>query len=199
VAQTPAFNVLSMHIHRSLVTGGAALLCVGLTACSAASSPPAAAPSPAQPPATSASASAAPQGKAGLGPGKPCALLTQSDVTSAIGEAVTTGTTSGDAVTKVCVYQSTSGSIAGGLLVVSSWRKLLSGVRTAKLTQTPVQGIGDEASKVFSQTGQGYPALVVRKGDIGFEVSIHGPKILSLPDRGFAKEEALAALILARL
>ena len=69
----------------------------------------------------------------------------------------------------------------------------------AKLKQTQVSGIGDQASAVFSQTGEGYPALVVRKGAIGFEVSIHGPKVLALPDRGLAKEEALATLILSRL
>jgi Protein of unknown function (DUF3558) len=187
-----------------LTAGLAALLCIGLAACSG-SSTPGAATHPADPAATSAapaaatSAPATPAGPTGIGTGHPCSLLTQADVAKAIGEAVGTGVGSAHSGTLLCTYSSVSGSIAGGVLVVSSWTKFVKGVRVAKLTQTPVSGIGDEASKLFSQTGQGFPALLVRKGAIGFEVAIHGPSILALPDRGFAKEEALAALILARL
>jgi len=63
----------------------------------------------------------------------------------------------------------------------------------------PVSGIGDEASSVFSQTGEGFPAVIVRKGAVGFEVAIHSAKVLALPDHGLAKEEALATLIVSRL
>jgi hypothetical protein len=80
-----------------------------------------------------------------------------------------------------------------------SWTKLINALHAAKLKQTPVSGIGDQASSVLSQTGVGYPAVVVRQGAIGFEVSLHGPKILALSDHGLAKEEALATPILSRL
>ncbi len=174
-----------------------AMLCIGLAACSGATNQPVAVTHSTQPAVTS--PASAPGGTTGIGTGHPCALLTRSDVAGSIGEPVSAGVQSSARGAGLCAYSSVSGNIAGGLLVVSSWSKLIAGVHDAKLKQTQVSGIGDQASAVFSQTGEGYPAVVVRKGAIGFEVSIHGPKVLALPDRGLAKEEALATLILSRL
>jgi hypothetical protein len=181
----------------ALAAATIAMMSIGLAACSGASNQPVAGSHSVQPAATSAPAALA--GQTGIGTGHPCALLTQSDVAGSIGEPVSAGVASSAHGTGLCAYSSVSGSIAGGLLVVSSWSKLINAAHAAKLRQTQVSGIGDQAWSVFSQTGAGYPAIVVRKGAIGFEVAIHGPKILALPDRGLAKEEALATLILSRL
>jgi hypothetical protein len=179
------------------VAGIGAILCIGLTACSGTSNQPVAVSHSAEPPATSAPAT--PAGRTGIGTGHPCALLTQADVAGSIGEAVGAGVQTSHPGEGLCAYSSVSGDIAGGVLVVTIWTKLVKGVRFAKLKETPVSGIGDQASSVFSQTGQGFPAVIVRKGAIGFEVAIHSAKVLALPDHGLAKEEALATLIVSRL
>jgi hypothetical protein len=180
-----------------LAAGVGAILCISLAACAGPSNRPVAVRHSAQPTATPQAAT--PAGKTGIGTGHPCALLTQSDVAGSIGEPVGTGVQTRDRGEGLCAYSSASGDIAGGVLVVTSWTKLVKGVRFAKLKETPVSGIGDEASSVFSQTGQGFPAVIVRKGAVGFEVAIHSAKVLALPDHGLAKEEALATLIVSRL
>ena len=180
-----------------LAAGIGAMLCIGLAACAGTSNQPVAVRHSGQPTATRAPAT--PAGKTGIGSGHPCALLTQSDVAGSIGEPVGTGVQTSERGEGLCAYSSVSGDIAGGVLVVTSWTKLVKGVRFAKLKETPVSGIGDEASSVFSQTGEGFPAVIVRKGAVGFEVAIHSAKVLALPDHGLAKEEALATLIVSRL
>jgi len=199
---TPPFTQ-SGRCRSGLAAGIGTILCIGLAACSGTSNQPVAVSPSAQPTATTAarapSAPATPAGKTGIGTGHPCALLTQSDVAGSIGEPVGTGVQTSERGEGLCAYSSVSGDIAGGVLVVTSWTKLVKGVRFAKLKETAVSGIGDEASSVFSQTGQGFPAVIVRKGAIGFEVAIHSAKVLALPDHGLAKEEALATLIVSRL
>jgi hypothetical protein len=188
----------------------AALAGIGLAACSSGSTttvakPPtrvAATPSSSSPAAPTSHASGATAAgslpaASGIGTSHPCALLTQADVTAAIGQPVGAGTVQSKPSAGACVYDSTDGSVAGGLIAVTSWQNLTDTLRTNKIMLTPISGLGDQAARGFA--GAQFPALVVRKGSIGFEISIHGPHITASPDHGLAKAEDLARRVLSRL
>ncbi len=204
----------------ALTIGAAALAGIGLAACSSggtitAAKPPApraasssssnpptsvSPPPSSNPPASSPTAGTTATGSspaAGMGTSHPCALLTQADVTTAIGQPVGTGTVQAKAGASACTYDSTDGSIAGGLIAVSTWKNITDVFRTNKITLTPISGLGDQAGSGFS--GAQFPALVVREDSIGFEISIHGPHISASPDHGLATAENLARLVLSRL
>jgi hypothetical protein len=75
--------------------------------------------------------------------------------------------------------------------------KLLAASRSVGLKLTPVAGVGDQAVSAYG--GRGFPAILVRKGSAGFELAIHGAKVLAIADHGLVEEKALARLVLTRM
>ncbi len=118
----------------------------------------------------------------------PCALLTRAEAASAVGQPLTSGYET--AALGKCDY-STPDFAAGVDITVSSWDSITNAAHSNGHTPPAVSGVGDQA-----YFGVG---LSVRKGDKGFLLLMNGPHIDSLPDRGLAKEKALAALILPRM
>jgi hypothetical protein len=197
------------HTRVVLSLGITAVACIVLNGCSGSgqttantaslSSPgtPATANSAASISAAPSTAAVASPGAAGTGSSDPCALLTQTDVSAAIGGPVDTGTPKSHAGAGSCVYDSTDGANAGGLIAIASWQEVTDNVKVNRITLSPLSGLGDQAFTGFA--GAGFPALVVRQGNVGFEISIHGPHITSLTDHGLSKAEDLARLVLSRL
>lgn len=196
-----------------VAVGVIALACTGLVGCSSgggstaakpptghtagtsSSSGPSALPNSSTP---ASSAAAAPSSVTrGIGTDHACALLTRADVAAAIGEPVGAGTEQAKAGAGAACFYSSSGTTAGGLISVANWQKATDVFRAHRIKLRPLGGIGDQAFSTFG--GGGSPAILVRRGSVGFEISIHGSKVLALADHGLAKEEDLARLVLSRL
>ena len=89
-----------------------------------------------------------------------------------------------------CVWRKTSTSLS-----VGDWESVKGAATSGKAVPTSIGGVGDEALNLNGSNGS---LLYVRRGNEGFLLEVHGPKIDSLPDRGLAVEKDLAAKILAR-
>jgi hypothetical protein len=172
----------------TLVLGTAALLCTGLAACSGSGTTTSA-------PATGAHPSGAgPSGAGRAAPGgtdaaasHPCALLTRTEASAADGQPLGAG--SEDAVLGSCSYLAPD--FSGVTFTVSSWKAITDAAHGNGHTPPAVSGVGDEA-----YFGVG---LSVRKGTDGFLLEMSGPDIDALPDRGLAKQKAIADLMLPRM
>jgi hypothetical protein len=80
-------------------------------------------------------------------------------------------------------------------VTVGSWESVKAAATSGKTVPASIGGVGDEALNLNGSNGS---LLYVRKGNEGFLLEVHGPKIDPLPDRGLAAEKDLAAKILAR-
>jgi len=183
-----------------LAAGATALLCTGLGACSGTSVKPVAAAGAVQNSATSAgpsapatSATSPPAAGTATAPGHPCALLSQAEAVSSVGEPLDPGVESVQGTAGTCLYKSGNDS-AFVTLTVTNWEALKPIAQ--RRGAIPVSSIGDEALSFTDAAGS---QLLVRKDSTGVRILIHGPDIDSLPDRGLAKEEALARLLVPRL
>jgi hypothetical protein len=192
-AATPSAAPPERTWFRSVIAAGAvSLLCIGLVACSGSSTATSTPPAGAQVGPTTAPVGATSQ--TGNGAASPCALLTQAEAAAAVGQAINAGVE--DVTLGTCSYAS-SDFAAGVDLTVGSWDSMAAAATSNGAKPTPISGVGDEA---LNLNGAGGPSLLyVRKGSTGFLLTMNGPNIDSLADHGLAKEEALAALILARL
>ncbi len=179
----PAFRQL-------LTIGGAVLLCAVLASCSGSSktSAPTGARStpvtstPAETTAAAAGSISAPH----AGTRKPCALLTQAEAESAVGQPLTAGV---EYAGILCAYRSSDYSGASVDLTVGSWDSINDAAHADSPPPSPINGVGDQAL-----SGMG---LSVRKGSAGFVLLVGCPNIGS--DQELAEEKTLATLILPRL
>ena len=172
----------------TLIVGTAAFLGTGLVACSAGGTTTSAPATGGHPPGTGQAGAghAAPVGTGAVA-AHPCALLTRSEASAADGQPLGAG--SEDAVLGSCSYLAPD--FSGVTFTVSSWESITNAAHGNGHTPTAVSGVGDEA---YFGTG-----LSVRKGTNGFLLLVSGPNIDALPDRGLAKQETIADLILPRL
>ena len=190
---------------RALLATGAVLLSFGLQGCSGSkpsahtgsarptgtgSTPPTTDSPASQPPAeasaplTDAGVSAARIGSVG-----PCALLTQAEVDTAVGQPLGPGKAT---IPNYDCGWSTPDFLASVSVTVSGWAEMkTAATRTGR--STAVAGVGDEALT------KGGGLLYVRKGTAGFLLLVGGPKIDSSPDHGLAAEKVLATDVLGRL
>lgn len=124
----------------------------------------------------------------------PCTLLNQTEVDTAVGQPL--GAAQGGAEPGACQW-STADFTADVDITVADWPSIKAAA-TAVASHQPVaiSGVGDEALNLNGSNGS---ILYVRKGDVGFFVSINGPNIDPLPDHGLAQEKVLAAAVLGRL
>ena len=183
-----------------LAAGATALLCTGLGACSGTSAKPVAAAVAVQNSATSAgpsasatSATSPPAAGTANAPGHPCALLSQGEAVSSVGEPLDPGVESVQGTAGTCLYKSGNDG-AFVTFTVTNWEALKPVAQ--RRGATPVGRIGDEALSFTDVAGS---QLLVRKGSTGLRILMHGPGIDALPDRGLAKEEALGRLLVPRL
>lgn len=109
-------------------------------------------------------------------PSNPCSLLTQDQVSTALGAKVDPGKRT---VPKLCEWdvQGSSGLNAAKLVVTMLTPQGFAGAKAVighGITKTPVSGIGDEA--VYGTTSNYATVLTVKKGDVYFSVHIYGNK-----------------------
>ena len=106
---------------------------------------------------------------------KPCDLLTRPDAEAAAGQPLPQNDTN---------------------LTVGSWDAVKNAATSGAHQPLAISGVGDEALNLNG--GGSGSMLYVRRGEEGFIVEAHGPKIDPLPDHGLAAEKQLALKVLAR-
>ena len=123
---------------------------------------------------------------------KPCDLMTREDSEAAVGQPLLDKT---DNNLGMC-HREAEDSSAGTSISVGDWDGVKELVTDGSTPPVAISGVGDEAFNII--IGRTAPELFVRKGDDGFLVEVHGPKIDALPDHGLAKEKELALKILGK-
>jgi hypothetical protein len=123
---------------------------------------------------------------------KPCDLMTREDSEAAVGQPLLDKT---DNNLGMC-HREAEDSSAGTSISVGDWEGVKELVTDGSTPPEAISGVGDEAFNIV--IGKTAPELFVRKGDDGFLVEVHGPKIDALPDHGLAKEKELALKILGK-
>ena len=120
----------------------------------------------------------------------PCALLTQAEVDTAVGQPLEPG----NQVETLDDCQWTNSDFTASVdITVSDWTAIKNAA-TSNGTKTPavVPGVGDEALGDAT-------LLSVRKGDIGFLLVFNFPEMSAAPDQGLAQAKVLAVAVLSRL
>ena len=118
-----------------------------------------------------------------------CDLLMQADAEAAVGQALPTNTV--NLTLGMCDYNSPDFS-AGASLTVGDWESIKTAAVSGAHQPLAVSGVGDEV--LWQKVER---LLYVRKGNESFSLSMHGPKINALPDKGLAMNKALALRVLA--
>lgn len=116
-----------------------------------------------------------------------CDLLTQADAEAAVGETLPKNTV--NLTLGMCDHNSADFS-TGASLTIGDWESINAAAVAGVHQPQAVSGVGDEALRLGGR-------LYVRKGNEGFMLSLHGPKINPLPDDGLAVNKALALRVLA--
>ena len=140
-------------------------------------------------PAPSGRATSPTKGSASGGTLDPCALLTQAEVDTAVGQPLKPGKRV--ATLLDCIWTTSDGA-AGVDVTVSGWTQIKVAANGNGGKPVPITGIGDEA---LNRDG----TLYVRKGSQGFLLSINGPHIDSKADHGLAQAKVLAVAVLGRM
>jgi len=155
---------------------------------------------------TASSASAAP-------PDDACSLLTQAQVSAAVGVPVGAGSHVTPTYLKTCTWTPPGGSPKGVKAVTLSFqaadayagaKKLMEQTKTMmaeekdkdanQLVNASASGIGDDA--FYTSMGSNYTALMVKKGNVAFKVAMYG----DLPtEKKKAMEKTLALQALSKL
>jgi hypothetical protein len=123
---------------------------------------------------------------------KACDLMIRPDAEVAVGQPLPQNTV--NLALGMCDFNAADFS-AGASVTVGSWESVKAAATSGKTVPASIGGVGDEALNLNGSNGS---LLYVRKGNEGFLLEVHGPKIDPLPDRGLAAEKDLAAKILAR-
>ena len=121
-----------------------------------------------------------------------CDLLARSDAEASVGQPLPQNTK--NVTLGQCDYNAADFS-AGASVTVGSWESIRGAATSGKAMPATIAGVGDEALNLNGSNGSN---LYVRRGDEGFLLTLHGPKIDSLQDHGLALEQALALKILAK-
>ena len=123
---------------------------------------------------------------------KACELMIRPDAEAAIGRPLPQNTV--NLALGMCDFN-TADFAAGASISVGDWESVKAAATSGKAVPASIAGVGDEALNLNGSSGS---ILYVRKGKEGFLLTLHGPSIDPLPDRGLAAEKVLAAKILAR-
>lgn len=146
--------------------------------------------------ATAPSAGAAPDTDA-------CLLVTQAQLSAALGVSMAAGTHTTPTYVKTCTW-SPSGGATKSLKFVTLNLEAGDGYERAKNTMvqlkpkntviTPVSGIGDDAYYIFF--GSTITNLMVKKGNVSFKLALYGE---TAPEKAMAMEKTLALEIVGKL
>ena len=182
---------------RSLICIGVACVAGALAACGGSSPPPARITTPGSALTSTQEPDAAALDAAVFASGivtrrKGCDLMIRPDAEAAVGELLPQNTV--NLTLGLCDFN-TADFLAGASISVGSWDSVKTAATSGKSVPVPIGGVGDEALNLNGSNGS---LLFVRKGNEGFVLDVHGPKIDPLPDRGLAAEKDLAQKILAR-
>ncbi|MDP9116613.1 MAG: DUF3558 domain-containing protein [Actinomycetota bacterium] len=187
---------MTSHTSRAAMIGaGVTATCLLATACSGGSTSTA---TTSNPPIAHTSAyattGAQPTTAAALTSGAdPCSLLTQNEVDTAAGQPLGPGkktSAPGD-----CQW-TTSDFAAAVNISLGDWAAIKAAATGGTHQPTTIAGIGDEALNLNGSNGS---LLYIRKGNTGFLLELHGPRIDAAPDHGLAQEKVLAEAALSRL
>jgi hypothetical protein len=144
-------------------------------------------------------------------PNDACALVTQAQVSAALGVSVDAGTHVTPTFVKVCTWNPSGSAVKDVKSVTVSFQDAASfdaGKRLMQQTQAAVNqqeggaamasesasGVGDEA--YYTSMGAGYTALMVKKGNVALKIAIYG----GMPvDKKKAAEKTLALNALSKL
>jgi hypothetical protein len=128
-------------------------------------------------------------------PPDPCSLLTQAEVSAALGVSVGAGKATG----KICRWAGPAGRPGQSPALVLTMQDAKafdfakSPSKSANLLKTPVASIGDDA--VFNTIGPVTATLTVKKGETYFEVHVYGFPV----DQTKTMETALAKQVVEKL
>ena len=142
-------------------------------------------------------------GSAGAAPTDACALLSQAQMSAALGVPMGAGTYVTPGFLKTCTWQPASGAtpaIKAFTLYLQSAASFDGGKNMLQLAQTGgaangvtrLSGVGDDA--YYASFGPNITSLLVKKGDGGFKLTLYGA---TAPDKVKAIEKALASQVLA--
>jgi len=123
---------------------------------------------------------------------KACDLMIRPDAEVAVGQPLPQNTV--NLVLGMCDFNAADFS-AGASVTVGTWDSVKAAATSGKTVPASIGGVGDEALNLNGGNGS---LLYVRRGNEGFLLEVHGPKIDRLPDHGLAVEKDLAVKILAR-
>jgi len=122
---------------------------------------------------------------------KACDLLKRPDAEAAVGQPLPQNTV--NITLGMCDYNAADFS-AGASVTVGSWESVKGAATAGAHQPVAIAGVGDEALNLNGSNGS---TLYVRRGSEGFLLTLNGPKIDPLPDRGLAQERELALKILS--
>ena len=133
-----------------------------------------------------------------------CALLTETDVSTALEVKSLPGTHTVQSSTKICSWSDVAGNDINhrralvSVTTAAAFNAIKS--QTGIMTMEPVSGIGDDAFYEIPKSSES-PFLYVRKGDVAFSVRIlNGLKLKAFTrDEEKTKEAALAKAAAGRL
>lgn len=121
---------------------------------------------------------------------KACDLLKRPDAEAAVGQPLPQNTV--NITLGMCDYNAADFS-AGASITVGSWESVKGAAISGAHKPEAIGGVGDEALNLNGGNGS---ILYVRRGNEGFLLTLHGPKIDHLSDGGLAREKDLALKIL---
>jgi len=139
-----------------------------------------------------------------------CALVTQDQVSAAVGASVGAGTHVTPTYVKTCTWTPSSASKDLSSVTISYWdagsydagKRVMQQAQaavtakegTAKMTDESASGIGDDA--YYTTMGTGYTGLMLKKGNVALKIAIYG----DMPaDKKKAVEKTLALQALSKL
>lgn len=150
---------------------------------------------------------------ASAAPDDACTLLTQAQVSAAVGTPVGAGSHVTPTFLKTCTWTPSGGSASGVKAVTLSFQaaaafesakrlmeqttamtKLEKGAAANQVSNTSASGIGDDA--FYTSTGGNYTGLLVKKGNVSFKVAIYGDAPVKQKE---AMEKTLALQALSKL
>lgn len=131
-------------------------------------------------------------------PSNACSLLTQAQVSAALGVSAA----GKGVVPKVCLWSETGTRPGASVKKVDLVIMDMNGCNIAKIPNNkvlviPVSGLGDDAYNFAMASGQ-YMTLRFKKGSVAFSIRVHRAGAFSV-DQVKAKEKTLAQEVLARL
>ena len=135
----------------------------------------------------------APSSKAA--PDDACVLLTQAQVSEAVGAQVSAGRYTTPTFKKTCTWVVPAGSEIITLMLQSAemYQSGKSLPPSPSVSVIPVSGVGDDAYYIAVGTNAG---LIVKKGDVAFKVSVYSHEPLQKKE---ATEKKLALEVIAKL